>query len=236
MYLFPDVPFTQLPSTAFREAFEYIIDTEGFRGRTPTIHVLRGVLSYVRTTREQSPGNYVIVLVTDGVPEHCSDNSIASVVALVAEAAADGLPTYVIGINNPPCGPETLDDLNDIAVGGETEKAFLIDTGDPEKTANDFNAVVESIREAVVPCTLIIPDPPMGQEFNKQKVKVLYKLRGTTTELVYNRDCQGPNAWRYDDPVSPAKIVLCEETCETVRGDLDTKIKILFTCKEVLVV
>jgi hypothetical protein len=236
MCLFPDVPFTQLPTAVFREAFEFIILTEGFRGRTPTIHVLRGVLSYVRTTREQSAGNYVIVLVTDGVPEHCPDNSIASVVALAAEAAADGLPTYVIGINNPPCGPETLDDLNEIAVGGETEKAFLIDTGDPEKTANDFNAVVESIREAVVPCTLIIPDPPMGQEFNKQKVKVLYELGTMTTELVYNRDCQGPNAWRYDDPVSPAKIVLCEETCETVRGDLDTKIKILFTCKEVLVV
>jgi len=235
-YYIPDVPFTRLPSTAFRDAFEYIIATEGFRGRTPTLHVLNGVLYYVRQTREESPGKYVIVLVTDGMPEHCSDNSVSSVVEVVAAAAAEDLPTYVIGINNPPCGPETLDDLNEIAVGGGTEKAFLIDTGDPEKTANDFNEVVESIREFAVACTIIIPEMPPGKTFDRRKVQVVSKLGTTVTELVYDGDCQGPNTWRYDNPDQPKKIVLCEETCDTVKADPATTLEIVFLCAPVIII
>ena len=236
MYLSPSVPFTQLPSTAFREAFEFIIATEGFRGRTPTLHVLRGVLHYVRKSRDQSPGRYVIVLVTDGMPEHCSDNSISSVVTLVAEAAADEIPTYVIGINNPPCGPKTLDDLNEIAVGGDTENAFLIDTGDPEKTANDFNDVVESIRDLAVSCTIVIPEMPPGKQFDKRAVEVVYKLRDTEKTLVYDGDCQqdSDNTWRYDDVAQPTKIVLCEKTCDLVKSDPETTLELVFLCEPVI--
>jgi hypothetical protein len=235
-YLEPDVPFTPLPSTEFGEAFDAIRNGE-WRGGTPTLHVMRGVLQYVRTTREQNPGLYVIVLVTDGYPQGCDDNDISSVVAVAADAAADDVPTYVVGIANPPINgaPETVSDLHEIAGGGGTEKAFIIDTGDPEQTAEDFNEVVDAIRGLSVACTFVIPEMPDGREFDKKKVRVVYTSGQTETELVYDADCNSPDAWRYDDTDEPTQIVLCDTTCATITNDPEAVLDVEFVCYDLVI-
>ncbi|MDD9947857.1 MAG: VWA domain-containing protein, partial [Myxococcales bacterium] len=133
-YREPDVPMTALPDLAFGEAMDGI-GREDWRGGTPTLSVLSGLFDQIEALRPSDSGRYVVVLVTDGHPQDCEDNRIEAVAELVAEHA-DRVPTYVIGVRNPPVedAPDNTSDLADIAKAGGTEDAYLIDTGDPART------------------------------------------------------------------------------------------------------
>jgi hypothetical protein len=236
-YVVPDVPMTELPSPAFGTALD-VIGAQDWRGGTPTLHVMNGVLQYVRQQRTTNPGNYAVVLVTDGYPQDCPDNSIQSVVNVASAAAADQIPTYVIGVNNPPISgaPDTVTNLGQIAVGGGTAQAFIIDTGDPTQTTADFKAVVDQIRSVSVACTIAIPPPPTGKQFDKQKVRVIYAGNQGTTELGYDASCQSASAWHYDNPDNPTQIVLCDGTCTAVQSDPTASLDVEFACEVVIAV
>jgi hypothetical protein len=235
-YITPDVPFTLLPSDAFGSAMDDIRD-DGWRGGTPTRYVMSGILEFVRQARESTPGKYVIVLVTDGYPQGCDDDEhdIGPVVAVAEEAAADGVDTYVIGVNNPPIddAPDTLDGLFEIAEAGGTNSAFMINTGNPEQTSSDFTNVVNTIRSQSHVCTVTIPPPPDGRKFDKRRVRVTYTSESTVKELTYDPTCAGPLSWHYDDMGHPNRIELCQNTCETIRDDPDAALEVEFACVDV---
>ncbi len=167
-YAEPDVPMTDLPSPEFGAALD-VIGAEDWRGGTPTLHVARGTIAYVQAQRAQQPGKYAIVLVTDGYPQGCDDEEISELASIVSGVAAE-LPTYVIGVQNPPIddAPDTTSNLQSIAEAGGTEHAYLIDTGDPSRTASAFSGAIDAIRGAAVACTVEIPLPPDGRVFDKE--------------------------------------------------------------------
>lgn len=233
-YELPTVPFTALPSKVFGEALD-AYRAEGWRGRTPTLHALRGVYAYVTREMLTRPGRYVMVLVTDGYPEQCDDNSIASVVA-EAKNIATTMPLYVVGVKNPKGGPDTVSDLGVVAAAGETKEAFFINTGDPAKTTADFQAAIEKIRGYSVSCNLQIPKPPAGMAFQKENVAVSTSTGGKVTKLTYDPKCESPNAWYYDAPAAPTLIRLCPGICKAIQDDSSTKINIEFTCEPVIIV
>lgn len=113
----PTVPMTELPSTAFAAEFSSYEEEVGtplaggdWRGGTPTYAATRGVSQYLASLREETPdGKFAIVLVTDGLPQSCSEG-LPEVVTLVEDLAADGIATYVIGIENPTTPPADLPD------------------------------------------------------------------------------------------------------------------------------
>ncbi|WP_437728428.1 vWA domain-containing protein [Sorangium sp. So ce861] len=241
IYATPDVPLTPLPSPAFGAALDAIEPTTSsdWRGGTPTAWVMRGTSAFIEAQRQQNPGKYAIVLVTDGYPQGCDEASdtIDAVVADAQAAFADSILTYVIGVENPPIegAPDTLDDLHKIAAAGGTEGAVLIDTGDPSQTTAAFKAAIDRIRSAAVSCTMAIPLPPDGSSFDKEKVRVVYKDgANAATELVYDQSCATEGAWRYDDPASPTQIVLCVDTCTTVQADAAAQLNVDFTCESVI--
>ena len=171
--------------------------------------------------------NYVIVLVTDGVPTTCSDdqNDINNVAA-VAAAVAGEIPTYVIGVNTPDASTtgdpdaDGIANLHLIAEQGGTGQAFIIDTGDPVLTSEEFKNVVEQIRESAFTCNVNIPEPPDGEEFDKEKVNVSYSNALGTTELTYDPDCQDQFGWRYDNADAPTLIEMCSQVCEDIKADV----------------
>lgn len=238
-YTDPTVPMTSLPSMAFGAALD-AIRAAGWRGGTPTVHVVNGVFSFIDAYSATNRGRYVLVLVTDGYPQNCSDNDIRSVVDAVA-ARASRTPTYVIGIANPPLtdsdgnkAPETVLNLTQIAVAGKGE-AFLIDTGSPAQTSAAFTAAMNRIRGAVaISCNLAIPPRPNGLVFERDKVAVTYRSGAAVTELVYDAACAVPNAWHYDDPSAPREIVLCDGSCNAVQADPAAVIDVTFTCSPVI--
>jgi hypothetical protein len=235
-YQEPDVPMTALPSTRFGGAITEIEpeSEDDWRGGTPTVFVMRGTRELVASQRADVAGNYAIVLVTDGYPQGCDDedDSVAAVVSEAAQAARDGVRTYVIGVANPPLdgAPDTVTNLHDIAAAGQTQRAYLVDTGSPSATVSAFSAAVQAIREQSASCAIAIPDPPNGEQFDRQKVAVSYQSRGAKIELGYDAACMGPRGWRYDDAAAPTRIELCPSACEEVKQDPQAALAILFAC------
>lgn len=233
-YDVPDVPMTPLPSPVFGTALDKV-PARGWQGGTPTLAVLKGVASGVKKAMQATPGHYVIVLVTDGYPEGCNDDRIAS----VASAASGLLPdvrTYVIGIANPPIkgAPDTVSNLNQIAVAGGTERAFLIDTGNPAQTSTAFREAVNSIRGGSVACEAVIPPAPSGKVFDKRRVAVSQTVNGATSSLVYDEACAANDAWHYDNATTPKRVVLCPSACSRLQADSNAKLTVQFACEDLI--
>jgi hypothetical protein len=238
-YTEPDVEMTPLPSSDFAAAIDAIepMSSDDWRGGTPTAWVMRGTLSFVEAYRDDHPGRFAIVLVTDGYPQGCdeADDTIEAVVAEVETALGSDISTYVIGVANPPVpdAPDTVSDLHEIAAAGGTGQAFLIDTGDPASTSSAFEAAVDEIRETAISCVIAIPPAPAGETFDKEKVAVRYESgSGSMTSFVYDAGCSRTGAWHYDDPASPSEIVLCERTCADVQSDVEAALEVQFACEQ----
>lgn len=246
-YAAPDVPMTELPSTAFRTEIDAITPqtSRDWIGGTPTLAVTEGTLEYLGGLAATDPdAKFVYVLVTDGYPQGCDGNTIESVSAAVS-AAAPTIPTYVVGVANPPLTepvdpvtpggltepPDTVSDLNAIAVAGGTEQAFIIETGDPEQTSSSLQAVIDGIRKSSVSCEITIPPPPAGEEFDASEVNVTFTTgAGVDQALARDDTCEAPNTWRYDDPAAPSAIELCAATCEGVQADPAAGLQVEFGC------
>lgn len=238
-YTNPDVPVTELPSTAFGSALD-AIRAEDWRGGTPTLAVVEGVLSTIDDYRVSHPGRYALVLVTDGYPQDCDDDSIESVEDAVRAVATD-IPTYVIGVKNPPLvdddgtmAPDTVTNLAGVAEAGGTKSAFIIDTGDPAKTSRDLQTAIDAIRGAAITCNLAIPMPPDRRTFQKDRVIVSTTSGATTTELEYDASCGGDAAWHYDSVDAPTEVILCPATCARVQADAQAELSVGFTCQPVI--
>ncbi|MBS2020532.1 MAG: VWA domain-containing protein [Deltaproteobacteria bacterium] len=220
-YKTPAVAVTALPSPAFGAA----LDSQSPNGGTPTKSALSGAIDYAKQVQagEGKDGTVAIVLVTDGVPANCSDNSIGNVKALAASVAAT-IPTYVIGVGG------ALGSLNDIAVGGGTKSAFIVNTGDPSKTQTELLKAINAIKQNAISCDYKIPPAPAGETFDRSKVNVQVAPTGAAAATVgYNQACTGGTGWRYDDEKNPTRILLCDASCEQVKAK-PGKVDIVFGC------
>lgn len=118
-YEAPEVTMRGLPSDAFADVFadyEAEVDTNddgdlrggAWRGSTPTLAAFTGTATYLDTFRAANPdAKFVVVLVTDGLPQGCTGQDDVALVAGAAETllSDSGVPTYVIGIQNPADPP-----------------------------------------------------------------------------------------------------------------------------------
>jgi len=220
-YTNPAVSMAALPNAAFGAA----LDGRSPDGGTPTAAALGGAIDYAKTVAagEGKDGKVAIVLVTDGVPANCGDNSISTVKNLAASVAAT-IPTYVIGVGN-------LGNLNEIAVGGGTKSAFIVSTGDPTKTQTELAKAINDIKQSAMTCDYKIPAAPAGETFDRAKVNVQHLATGSAaaSTLTYNQSCAGGTGWRYDDATNPTRILLCDASCDTVKAK-PGKVDILFGC------
>ncbi|WP_437330050.1 vWA domain-containing protein [Sorangium sp. So ce381] len=243
-YSTPNVPMTPLPSPAFGAAID-VIEPEiserlSWRTSTPTAFAVEGIVAYIEAQRQQNPGKYAIVLVTDGYPEGCRQggNALADVVSNVEAALSNNISTFVIGVDSPQGegAPPSLTNLHEIAAAGGTGEASMLNTGDPAQTAAAFKTAIDKIRGAAVSCTIPIPPAPDGRSFDKQKVNVTYTsaASNTPTTLTYDQACSAAGTWRYDEPANPTAIILCDDTCAVVQADVEVSLGVDFTCEDVL--
>lgn len=235
-YAKPVVPMTPLPSPAFGQ----VIDKRAPDGYgTPTLPAITGALAYIHAQQSVTPGKYVLVMATDGYPQGCGDsNTIDGSADLVKAALAEGISTYVIGVKNPPIkgAPEVVANLSRIATAGGTT-LFLLDTGSPEATQRAFSAAINEIRGAAIACDILIPPPPAGRTFDKEKVILTY-TSGTKnpTTVAYDPECTGTTGWRYDNRNTPTRVVLCPRTCSMVQADPQVTLNVGFACEQVITV
>jgi len=220
-YRTPKVSMTSLPNAALGAS----LDEQSPAGGTPTHVALQGAIAYAQdvAANEGKDGKVAIVLVTDGLPDSlCDGNSVSAVKDLAASVAAT-LPTYVIGVGNQ------LTNLQDIAVGGGTKDAFIVETNDPGQIQQDFLDAITAIKQSALACDYEIPAPPAGEQLDREKVNVVYTSGGASDTFTYNPSCAGGAGWRYDDADAPKRILLCDSSCESVKTK-PGQMQVLFGC------
>jgi hypothetical protein len=240
-YVNADVPIAPLPPNA-----QPIMDSLNRHGpgtNTPTTVALQGAVQHAQTWKGQNPGHTVaVILVTDGQPNACGD--IPATVAAAQQAAASGIPVYVIGVISPgvDCGildpnPPNQPDLDAVAVGGGTSQALMVDAGN--NGAQQFLERMNQIRgEAQVPCEYQIPPPDPANPFNRDLVNVQFTIGGTPTIVYAVPDASACNpaqggGWYFDNPADPKRLLLCPTTCNTVTTTVGIQVQVALGCQSI---
>ncbi len=210
-----DVGIAMLPDSA--SALVASLEANGPQGGTPTHLAIEGACDYTNDWAQQNPAHKVVILlVTDGIPEYSCNANIRQAVQ-AAESCydeGDGRELYVLGVaaNNN----NSLDQLDGIAEAGGTEHAYLTDSGD---VAGSVLAALNAIRaDAVIPCTINVPEPPTGIiEYDRVNVGIC-DAAGDTVNTYFVADpsnCEN-GAWYYEQLGDEQVVQLCDQTCETV--------------------
>jgi hypothetical protein len=197
---------------------------------TPTAPALAGAIQHASVWAQANPTHTtIVVLATDGEPSECTVHDVPAIKAIAANgvAASPSIKTFVIGV-----GP-SLAAMNDIAVGGGTGQAFLVDTGGD--VVAQLAAALGQIQKAAIGCEYAIPQP-QGQKPDLTKVNVEYtpgvgspKIFGNVADVGACDPVTG--GWYYDDPKSPQKIILCPASCSLASSDANGKVDVLLGCE-----
>ncbi len=192
-------------------------------GGTPTHLAIDGACAQTTAWKADNPNHKVVILlVTDGIPEHSCNATIqlAEQAATRCYNGSSGTEVYVLGVtaNNNGQG-SSLTQLDRIATAGGTEHAYLTDTND---IAGSMLTALNAIRaDAVIPCDLDIPAPPTGEAIAADKINL--GICGPSGEPIVTpyvgevNNCGSSAGWYYNDPNSPSTIHLCNVTCDTVK-------------------
>lgn len=190
-------------------------------GETPTAAGIRGACSVTSAWKEEHPGTVVAnLLVTDGEPkapisseDGLCDPTLEDAVLAATECTESGVPTYVLGV-----GP-SLDNLDQIAEAGDTDKAHLVAHDSSEGVLAALNAIRG---DAQVPCEIDVPEPDGDLSLNYDEADVVFM----DSECVVRRiarvadasDCDNrAGGWYFSGPADQRRITLCDRSCADVR-------------------
>ncbi len=168
----------------------------------------------------------VVVLVTDGQPNGCNENTSA-IAGLAGQAlAAAGVYTYAVGLEG---SSESV--MNAIAAEGGTGQGIFIGNGNAEA---ELLAALQAIQGSQVACEFQMPESQNGETIDPAKVNVTYTSGSgspdTIGQVANAAACGNGGGWYYDNPAAPTTITLCPATCSTVQADEEAKIAIVVGC------
>ncbi len=234
-YSVPLVPLTPLPVTADHQLVQEI-SNENFDHDigTDLEGALRGIAAF--TAANQTPGREMIgVLMTDGDPTANDNNScqsetnIDALEQIIADHyAATGIRIFIIGMEG--ASEENLEQLA-TAGGAEPHDDFCGDLNPPCHYWNVGNGSGDAVANALqaiqqqatpLPCEYPISQitPPAGSSLDLTTLNIRLTSGGTTTTVVQapsEAECPtDQNAWYYDNPASPTKVLLCPSACALV--------------------
>ena len=227
-YSMPNVPMAMLPgpNNAQIDAVTAAVNGRMVQGSTPTTPALTGALTVARdwqmAHRDRSLN---VVLLSDGEPTMCMPNTIetASNLARMFAMATPPIKTYVLGI-----GP-FLNNLNQIAQGGGTGMAYLVDMGG----AAALVAALAAIRQNTLSCDYKIPSLDGGLDLKKINVSTRVGPSGLHTEILQVADassCGAGGGWFFDSASNPTKITLCPGTCGPLQVTDGSELQVLIGC------
>ena len=102
-----------------------------------------------------------------------------------------------------------------------------------------FAAVAQQvIGGAALACSYTIPEPEQGQVFDRDAVNVEFEDSSGNPFPVGRVDseaeCAGvSHGWYYDNPDDPNRIIVCPQTCDTIRDFEEGKVAIKFGCETI---
>ena len=234
-YKNPRVAFAALPGNAAAIAGALAQETPN-GSITPIYPALGGALLAAIAEVKARPGDTAaVLLVTDGEPTGPAPTCAGvnpedpGEIAKLAKAAFDRAPsvrTFVIGL--PGVSPAIA---NQIAAAGGTAHAFLVSGTSIQA---DLQQALAEVRGRALPCEYELPAKLLDKTYAYDTVNVGYTRTGSPgPETIPQSSCAG-EGWRYDQPSSPSRIILCAATCDRLRANLGGKIEIELGCTTVV--
>jgi hypothetical protein len=94
---------------------------------------------------------------------------------------------------------------------------------------------VTEVQKTPLPCEWAIPKATEGQ-FDRDKLNVRWSVNEDRTTLLRvgsNADCR-ENAWYYDNPEQPERVIACSQTCEQIKAEEDSSVDLLLGCATIV--
>jgi hypothetical protein len=239
-YATPAVPIAALPGAASAVTASLAAHSPG--GNTPTSQALLGAIDQAKSYATANPGHSVVaVLATDGIPDECTPDDIPGIAQIAATglSGSPGIKTFAIGVFAPDAIASGTSALNEIASAGGTNQAFIINsTG--QNLEQQFEAALNAIRVAALPCQYKVPVPDSGSA-DFSKVNVQYTSgAGVASGVPYvetSGQCGTGSGWYYDvDPTgggTPTAILVCPGTCSTLESDSKGRVDVVVGCSTI---
>jgi hypothetical protein len=199
------------------------LDAQSPNGGTPTQPALDGVLLTATGYKKSHPDHQVAaVLISDGMPNDCSDPTQIDMLAQVG-LQEYGTLTFAIAI-----GPEGVAAMDAIAAAGGTGKSLAV---------GDASQISDSLRKAqqqAVGCELVVPSTaPDGKMVDPSLVNVVAadNLGSRTIPQVADlASCGNQEGWYYDKASGTSLILLCPASCTLVQAKPTTSLDATFGC------
>lgn len=214
VYATPAVPIS---SDASRSNIVASLDAVQLQGLTPTGPALRGALDHARAWALEHPGRQVVtVFATDGLPTECSPVEGPAIAQLAAEANSGPEPvrTFVIGVFGGADLGNGRALLDELALAGGSESAFVINAGGD--VGAEFLQALNQIRDTAVSCEFQL-DGDAALDFDRVNLRIS-DAAGAVEELSNVGDvsaCAGDQGWYYvrNATGTPTQIQVCPSTC-----------------------
>ena len=193
---------------------------------TPTGDAIRFALEHLRERAMMSDNPKFLLLATDGEP-NCPDSddddddgpdAVDYTVAAIADALAEGFPTFVVGVDTSEDG--AVENLNAMAEAGGRPRA-----GDSKfylaSTQEEIEMALQEITGEIASCVFDLDPPPPVPE------NIAVDFNGMRAE----RDPTLQNGWEYtrDDH---SQLEVYGTWCERIKSEAESTVNIKYGCPE----
>ena len=253
IYKTPEVNVGRLPAHA--EELKDSLDDHSANAandHTPIEGALRGVTEFCKSYQADSAHageKCIAVLVTDGKPERDDCEKDTTKLAKIAkDAHVAGVTTFAIGLAGaefgllneiaqqggaPDCDPNASNYACDVSSGADKLADALASIRDKVVTTETHTEIVKQVKSKALACEWTIPKPTDGAGFDPNLVNVRLTAGELAQTLVHttSREACRDNAWYFDNPTTPTRLIACPTVCSTIEAaGADAKIDILLGC------
>ena len=179
---------------------------------TPTDKAIHVAAGYLKTVKSALPK--YIVLVTDGIPS-CSDEDPATTIKAIADAAATGFPTFVIGIGDEDASD--MEALDSMALAGGKPRAAM-PRFYPAANRAELDAVLEAIAVSITTCVFPLAARPLDPEY----------VGVTVDSALVPRDPSHLQGWDYT--LNGMAVEIFGSVCTDLKNGAATSVGVHFGC------
>jgi hypothetical protein len=226
-----------------------VLDVHGSEGATPTLPALTGAISGAVNWSKANPDHKVIVvLATDGLPTICDPalespdphQGIVNLAQAAAGGLVEGIETFVIGVFSSEEQSAAQSNLNEIAVAGGSDQAYVIATD--LSVTQKFLEALNEVRLTATSCEFGFEIDGGGEPVDYSQVWV--RVTDTNTGEAHwvkrvssEAACDPQSGGFYYDkppggPTPPGRITLCPASCELLGASVSRTIEIYTTCED----
>jgi hypothetical protein len=191
---------------------------------TPTGDAIRFALDHLRERAMLSDNPKFLLLATDGEP-NCPDDdededvdAVDYTVAAIADALAEGFPTFVVGVDTSEDG--AVENLNAMAEAGGRPRA-----GDPKfylaSTQEEIEMALQEITGEIASCVFDLDPPPPVPD------NIAVDFNGMRAE----RDPTLQNGWEYTKD-NHSQLEVYGTWCERIKSEAESAVNIKYGCPE----